>query len=35
MEDRWEVRIQTRDGKEEGGEEYRRGMEEKRGGEEF
>ena len=30
MKDRWEVRIQTRDGREEGGEGYRRGMEERK-----
>jgi hypothetical protein len=30
MKDRWEVRIQTRDGREEGGEGYRRWMEERR-----
>ena len=30
MKDRWEVRIQTRDGREEGGEGYRGGMEERR-----
>ncbi len=30
MEDRREVRVQTRDGREGGGEGYRRGMEERR-----
>ena len=30
MEERREVRVQTRDGREEGGEENRRGMEERR-----